>query len=74
MEVSLDRNTAFITAANCSCPADSIGYCNYIMALLFELADYLLNQIDCVPEEISCTSKNRQWGIPRRLKRLKTQL
>ena len=34
------------------------------MALLFELVDYSLNQLDCVPEEISCTSKNRQWGIP----------
>lgn len=34
------------------------------MALLFELADYSLNQLEQVPEEISCTSKLRQWGIP----------
>ena len=60
MEVSLDRNTGFVTAAKCSCPAGNSGYCNHIMALLFELADYSLNQLDCVPEEISCTSKNRQ--------------
>ena len=35
------------------------------MALLFELADYSLNQFNCVPEKISCTSKNRQWQIPK---------
>ena len=34
------------------------------MALLFALADYSLNQLDCAPEKISCTSKNRQWGSP----------
>ena len=64
MEVSLDQNTGFVTAAKYSCPAGNSGYCNHIMVLLFELANYSLNQVDCVPEEILCTSKNRQWGIP----------
>ena len=31
------------------------------MALLLELADYSLNQFKNVPEEISCTSRLRQW-------------
>ena len=34
------------------------------MARLFRLADYSLNHLHFVPEEISCTSKNRKWGIP----------
>ena len=34
------------------------------MALLFELANCSLNLLQTVPEEISCTSKNRSWGIP----------
>ena len=34
------------------------------MPLLFELADSPLSQFDRVPEEISCKSKKRQWGIP----------
>ena len=63
IEVSLDRSTGFVTAAKCSCPAGNIGYCNRIMALLFELPDYSLNQLNSVPEEISYTNKNRQWGI-----------
>ena len=30
---------------------------SHIMALSCELADYSLNQLDCVPEEISCKQK-----------------
>ena len=62
MEVSLDRSTGFVSAAKCSCPAGNRGYCNHIMAILFELPDYSLNQLDSVTE-ISYTNKNRQWGI-----------
>lgn len=50
--------------AKCDCPAGASGYCNHIMALLFELADYTLSGLLQVPEEVSCTSKSRQWGIP----------
>ena len=60
MEVSLDRNTGFVTIAKSSCLEGNSGYCNHIMAVLFELADYLLNQLDCVSEDISCASENRQ--------------
>ena len=48
----------------CSCPAGLSGYCNHVMALLFELADYSLNQLFGVPDEIACTSKLRQRGNP----------
>ena len=34
------------------------------MALVFELADYSLNELKLVSEEVACTSKNRQWGVP----------
>ena len=64
MEVSLDRSTGSVTAVKCFCHASYSSYCNHIMALLLELADYTLNQLDCVPEQIASTSKNRQWGIP----------
>ena len=50
--------------STCSCPEGLSGYCNHVMALLFELADYSLNQLCEVPEQIACTSKLRQWGIP----------
>ena len=33
-------------------------------ALLLELTDYWLREFQSVPEEIACTSRIRQWGIP----------
>ena len=49
---------------SCSCPAGKSGYCIHVMALLLELADYSLSQFKFVPEEIACTSRLRQWGVP----------
>ena len=34
------------------------------MALLLELANYSLQNLKSVPEEVSCTSKGREWGVP----------
>ena len=34
------------------------------MGLLFEIADYSLHELSKVPEEISCTSRLRQWRVP----------
>ena len=64
IKISLNKNTGIVNTAMCSCPAGLSGYCNHIMALLLEIADYSLNQLENVPEELACTSKLRQWGIP----------
>ena len=64
VNVTLDKKTGLVVKAACTCPAGNSGYCNHVMALLFELADYCLNRLKTVPEEIACTSKIRQWGIP----------
>ena len=47
-----------------SCRLEWILQSNHVMALLLEVADYSLNQLKSVPEEIACTSRLRQWGIP----------
>ena len=62
INISLNRSDSNVNEATCSCPAGLSVYCNHVMAVLFELAEYSLNQLDRVPEEISCTSKIRQWG------------
>ena len=64
VEVSLNHQTSLISDASCSCPAGKSGYCNHVMALRFELADYSLHQLKTVPEELACTSKERLWGVP----------
>ena len=52
-----------LSSADCSCPASKSGYCNHVMALLLELADYSLRGLKEVPEEKACTSVTRQWEI-----------
>ena len=64
VKLNLSMDTGNVLHATCSCPAGLSGYCNHVMALLIELADYSLNQLNEVPDEISCTSKLRQWGLP----------
>ena len=64
MRVTLNRESGVVGDAKCDCPAGKSGYCNHLMALLFELADYSLSELKSVPEEVACTSKNRQWGVP----------
>ena len=64
IRVNIDINSGKVVDGNCSCPAGQSGYCNHVMALLLELADYSLNEFQTVPEEIACTSRLRQWGVP----------
>ena len=45
-------------------PAGKSRYCNHVVALLLELADYSLRGLKKIPEEKTCTSVARQWGIP----------
>ena len=64
IEICLDKKDGKVVFWRCSCPAGNSSYCNHIMALLFEIANYSLNGLLVVPQEVSCTSKSRQWEIP----------
>ena len=46
-------------------PATKSGYCNHLLALLYETAEYSLNQLTEVLQEKACTSVLRKWGVPR---------
>ena len=62
--VTLQHETGNIISAYCTCKAGKSSYCNHIMALLLELAEYSLYELTEVPSEVACTSKARKWGIP----------
>ena len=62
--VSISRATSMVSRADCSCPAGKSGYCNHVMVLLLELADYSLRELKKIPEEKACANVARQWGIP----------
>ena len=40
------------------------GYCNYIMTLFFEIADYSLKDLTEVRLEVFCTIQARKLEIP----------
>ena len=61
--VKLTTITGKVLDGSCSYPARKSGYCNHVMALLLELADYSLSQFKSVPEEIAYRSRLRQWGV-----------
>lgn len=64
MNVVISLKSSKVIKGHCNCPAGKSGYCNHVMALLFQVADYSLHQTKCIPEEVSCTSQKRQWGVP----------
>ena len=62
LEVVLNRLDGEVFSGTCDCAAGNSSYCNHVMALLFELADFSLRDIKTIPEDIACTSGPRQWG------------
>ena len=62
--VKLNRRNGKVESGFCTCPARNSAYCNHVTGLLFEIVDYSLHQLSRVPEEISCTLRLRQWGVP----------
>ena len=61
--VHINRRTSNVEKVRCNCPADLSGYCNHVMALLLELAEYSLNSLSVIPEGLACTSQLRKWGV-----------
>ena len=64
VELHLCRKSSEVISSHCSCPAGNSGYCNCIIAMFYEIADYSLHSLKSVPLELTCTSKIREWGVP----------
>ena len=63
-EVNLQLSSGDVLNAKCTCKTGKSSYCNHVMALPIEIADYYLHQLAEVPEEAACTERARSWGIP----------
>ena len=61
---SLDINFD-VVKAYCSCKAGASGYCNHVMALLYQIREFSLNETKHIPEDLSRTSKPQVWHKPR---------
>ena len=62
--VQLCKRIGEVHKATCSCPAWKSVYCNHVIALLYEIAEYSLNSLTQVPQGKACTTVLRKWGIP----------
>ena len=61
--VKLDRRNGKVESGSCTSPAwNSAYFNNIIVVLLSKFADYSLDKVSRVLEEISCTSCLRQSG------------
>ena len=67
--LTLEKNTADITNAKCTCPAGQgpFGSCKHLSALCYALEDYVkLRDIAMEVGEHSCTSLLQKWNQPRK--------
>ena len=67
--LTLEKNTADITNAKCTCPAGQgpFGSCKHLSALCYALEDYVkLRDIAMEAGEHSCTSLLQKWNQPRK--------
>ena len=55
---------SMVSSAGCSCNAGKRWYCNHVMALLLEVADYSLGGFREFHAEKACTSVAKPWRIP----------
>ena len=60
VEVHFCRKSSKVISSHCSCAAGNSGYCNHVMVMLYEIADYSLHSLKSIPLELTCTSKIRQ--------------
>ena len=58
--VKLDRRNGKVESGSCTSLAGNSAYFNNIIVLLSKFADYSLDEVSRVLEEISCTSCLRQ--------------
>ncbi len=50
---------------SCKCKAGE-GFCQHLVALLYQISHYQALKMKVVPEVVSCTSAPQKWGVPPR--------
>ncbi|XP_078808658.1 uncharacterized protein LOC110015650 isoform X1 [Oryzias latipes] len=63
-KISLDAESANLKAFSCSCAAGK-GFCNHLVAILYQTAHYSQLGLQAVPPPLACTSGLQRWHRPR---------
>lgn len=63
--VHLKQDTGEVAYANCNCKAGKGGCCKHVVALLFQLLEYIQLDLKVIPDDLTCTQLLQQWHVPR---------
>ena len=63
--VHLKQDTGEVAYANCNCKAGKGGCCKHVVALLFQLLEYIQLDSKVIPDDLTCTQLLQQWHVPR---------
>ena len=66
VRIQLCKRTGEVYEATCSCPAGKSCNSNHVMALLYEIVEYSLDQLTEVPQAKACKTVLRKQGVPRK--------
>jgi len=64
LSCALDIKSAEIKYAYCTCIAGGGGFCNHIYAMLKLIAQFALDKLQEIPEQLPCTSRPCGWTVP----------
>ena len=59
------RTNVQVEYAYCTCKAGRGGFCNHVYALFKLTAQFVLDKLDEVPMQLSCTSRPCGWTVPK---------
>ena len=66
LSFALMKSSAAVKYAYCSCRAGKGGWCNHMYALMKVIAKFSLEEFNCIPELLPCTSRPCGWTVPRK--------
>ena len=73
VHVCLDKRTGIIYGAECRCVAGLGECCSHVVAVCFQLDDFVSRGLKSVPDDVSCTEKSCQWIAPANISKVQPQ-
>ena len=63
--VHLNQDTGEVAYASCKCKAGKGGRCKHVVALMFQIIEYVQLELKEIPDDLTCTQLLQQWHVPR---------
>ena len=63
--IHLNQDTGEVAYASCKCKAGKGGCCKHVVALMFQIIEYIQLELQEIPDDLTCTQLLQQWHVPR---------